>query len=551
MPTELPPTPGPIEATPEWAKLKQIAATDAEFDVRSQLTDAGRNERLTLEACGLRLDLTRQRLPLEALDQLIALGERQGVHERVEATLSGLPINTTEGRAVLHTALRIPRGEQLIVGGHDVAADVHAELDRMGAFAEQVRSGEWTCHDGSPVRTVVNIGIGGSNLGPQMATLALRAFSGGGPTVKFVSNVDPADLDSALTGLDPNETLFVICSKTFTTLETLTNAKAARDWLIAGTGSEESVVSQMVAVSTAREQVREFGIDPKTGMFGFWDWVGGRYSVGSAVGLSLMVAIGPEQFDEFLAGMHELDTHLQTAPPAENLAWLMALTRIWNGNLLGCESLAVLPYAQDLQRFPAYLQQLDMESNGKRARLDGTPLGVDSGPIVWGEPGTDSQHSFHQLLHQGTRNVPCDLIAFANPAPGSSRERHDLLVANLIAQAEALSIGRTEAETLAADGNTELAPHRTFPGGRPVTVLLADRLDPRTLGRLIALYEHKVLIEGALYGINPFDQWGVELGKELAGGIGPELTGKPAVKPHDPSTESLIKSVRSLRIERA
>ncbi len=547
MSTELPPTPGPIEATPEWANLQQLAELDAGFDVRAQLTDAARNERLTVAACGLRLDLTRQRLPLEALDQLIALGERQGVQRRVEATLSGAPINTTEGRSVLHTALRIPRGEQLIVGGHDVAADVHAELDRMGAFAEQVRSGAWTCHNGSAVKTVVNIGIGGSNLGPQMATIALRAFGGGGPTLTFVSNVDPADLDSALSGLDPNETLFIICSKTFTTLETLTNAKAARDWLVAGTGSEDAVASQMVAVSTAEAEVREFGIDPATGMFGFWDWVGGRYSVGSAVGLSLMVAIGPEQFDEFLAGMHELDTHLQTAPPAENLAWLMALTRIWNGNLLGCESLAVLPYAQDLQRFPAYLQQLDMESNGKRVRLDGTPLGVDSGPIVWGEPGTDSQHSFHQLLHQGTRNVPCDLIAFANPAPGSSRERHDLLVANLIAQAEALSIGRTEAETLAADGNTELAPHRTFPGGRPVTVLLADRLDPRTLGKLIALYEHKVLIEGALYGINPFDQWGVELGKELAGGIGPELAGEPALNAHDPSTQELISAVRRLR----
>jgi len=547
MLTELPPTPGPIEATPEWVNLQAIAAADAGFDVRAQLADAARNGRLTVAACGLRLDLTRQRLPLEALDQLIALGERQGVQRRVEATLSGAPINTTEGRSVLHTALRIPRGEQLIVGGHDVAANVHAELDRMAAFAEQARSGAWTCHNGSSVKTVVNIGIGGSNLGPQMATIALRAFSGGGPEVKFVSNVDPADLDSALSGLDPNETLFIICSKTFTTLETLTNAKAAREWLVAGTGSKDAVASQMVAVSTAEAAVREFGIDPATGMFGFWDWVGGRYSVGSAVGLSLMVAIGPDQFGEFLAGMHELDTHLRSAQPAQNLAWLMALTRIWNGNLLGCESLAVLPYSQDLQRFPAYLQQLDMESNGKRVRLDGTPLGVDSGPIVWGEPGTDSQHSFHQLLHQGTRNVPCDLIAFANPAAGSSRERHDLLVANLIAQAEALSIGRTEAETLAADGNSALAPHRTFPGGRPVTVLLADRLDPRTLGKLIALYEHKVLIEGALYGINPFDQWGVELGKELARGIGPELAGEPALNAHDPSTQELISAVRRLR----
>ena len=542
--TELP---APAETTPEWASLAELARADAGFEMRAELADAERNKRLTLNACGLRLDLTRQRIPLAALDALIALGRRQRVADTVAAMFAGDPINSTEGRAVMHTALRAPRGQQVIVDGKDVVEAVHTELDRMAAFCDAVRSGTRTSHDGRPIRSVVNIGIGGSNLGPQMAAAALRPFASPELDVRFVSNVDPADLAAALSDLDANETLIIICSKTFTTLETLTNARAARDWLVAATGTEEAVAAQMVAVSTAEAEVREFGIDPETGMFGFWDWVGGRYSVGSAIGLSLMVAIGPQRFSEFLAGMHEIDCHLQDAPPEQNLAWLMALARIWNGNFLGLDTLAVLPYSQDLGRLPAYLQQLDMESNGKRVRLDGTDLEVQSGPIVWGEPGTDSQHSFHQLLHQGTRMVPCDLIAFARSADGSHQERQDLLVANLIAQAEALSIGRTAAETIAGGGSPELAAHRTFPGGRPVTVLLADQLDPKTLGRLIALYEHKVLIEGAIWGINPFDQWGVELGKELAGGIGPELAGEPAAKPHDASTTALIEAVRRLR----
>jgi glucose-6-phosphate isomerase len=469
------------------------------------------------------------------------------VPDRIEAMFAGERINVTEDRSVLHTALRLPPGERLVIEGTDVAAGVHSELDRMAFFAREVRSGERTGHGGRRIRSIVNIGIGGSNLGPQMATAALRPFTHPDLEVRFVSNVDPADLDSALEGLDPNETMFIVCSKTFTTLETLTNARAAREWLVAGTGTESSVAAQMVAVSTAAKEVKEFGIDPHRSMFGFWDWVGGRYSVGSAIGLSLMVAIGPEQFREFLAGMHEIDSHLREAPPERNLAWLLALAWLWNGNLLGHGTVAVLPYAQDLQRFPAYLQQLDMESNGKRVRLDGERLAIESGPIVWGEPGTDGQHAFHQLLHQGTRIVPCDLIGFATSADGEDQDRQDLLVANLIAQAEALSIGRSEEEIVAAGGDPELAPHRACEGGRPVTVVLAERLDPRTLGKLIALYEHKVLIEGAIQGIDSFDQWGVELGKDLARRIGPEIEDGASPADHDPSTVELIEAVRRLR----
>ena len=548
MSDQLPPIAPPAAGTPEWAALERLAAGDSAFDLRPTLNDSERRNRLVVEGCGLRLDLTRQRIDGETLDALLALAAAQGVQTRAKAMFAGQPINTTEDRAVLHTALRLPRASSLVVDGVDVVVEVHTELDRMAAFSSAVRDGSRTAHGGQRFRSVVNIGIGGSNLGPEMATAALRPFADPDLDVRFVSNVDPAHLDAALDGLDPRETLVIVCSKTFTTLETLTNAKAARDWLLAGTGGDSTAVAaQMVAVSSAADEVAEFGIDPQTGMFGFWDWVGGRYSVDSAIGLSLMVAIGPEQFAEFLAGMHEIDLHFQTAVPELNLPMLLALAWLWNGSLLRHETVAVLPYSSDLHRLPAYLQQLDMESNGKHVRLDGTPVGVETGPIVWGEAGTDGQHAFHQLLHQGTRIVPCDLIGFAKPATGNQQERQDLLVANLIAQAEALSLGSSEAEQLAAGDSPEVAPHRACEGGRPVTVLLAERLDPRTLGRIIALYEHKVFVEGAIWGIDSFDQWGVQLGKLLARRVGPELTGAAAELPHDPSTVELIEAVRTLR----
>ena len=548
MSDQLPPIAPPAAGTPEWSALETLAAGDSAFDLRPKLNDSERRNRLVVEGCGLRLDLTRQRIDGETLDALLALAEAQGVQTRAKAMFAGEPINTTENRAVLHTALRLPRASSLVVDGVDVVVEVHTELDRMAAFSAAVRDGSRTAHGGQRFRSVVNIGIGGSNLGPEMATAALRPFADPDLDVRFVSNVDPAHLDAALDGLDPRDTLVIVCSKTFTTLETLTNAKAARDWLLAGTGGDSTAVAaQMVAVSSAADEVAEFGIDPQTGMFGFWDWVGGRYSVDSAIGLSLMVAIGPEQFAEFLAGMHEVDLHFQTAVPEQNLPMLLALAWLWNGSLLRHETVAVLPYSSDLHRLPAYLQQLDMESNGKHVRLDGTPVGVETGPIVWGEAGTDGQHAFHQLLHQGTRIVPCDLIGFAKPATGNQQERQDLLVANLIAQAEALSLGSSEAEQLAAGDSPEIAAHRACEGGRPVTVLLAERLDPRTLGRIIALYEHKVFVEGAIWGIDSFDQWGVQLGKLLARRVGPELTGAAAELPHDPSTVELIEAVRTLR----
>lgn len=539
----------PLSGSATWQELIADAGRDAQFDLTAALSDGDRRRRLVMEACGLRLDLTRQRLDAATLDRLLALVDEQGVRERAEAMFRGQAINTTEDRAVLHTALRLPEGRQLMVDGTDGAAEVHRELSHMAAFADAVRDGSRTAHDGSRFTAVVNIGIGGSNLGPQMATAALRPYADPAITVRFVSNVDPADLDRALTGLDPRKTLFVVCSKTFTTLETLTNARAARDWLLAGTGGDEAAVAaQMVAVSTAAEEVAKFGIDPEGGMFGFWDWVGGRYSVDSAIGLSLMVAIGSGAFRDFLAGMHEVDEHFRTAPNEENLPILLALAWLWNGSLLGHETVAVLPYSSDLHRLPAYLQQLDMESNGKHVRLDGSPVGVETGPIVWGEAGTDGQHAFHQLLHQGTRIVPCDLIGFAKPANADEQERQDLLVANLIAQAEALSVGRSAAELVAAGEDPLLAEHRACEGGRPVTVLMAERLDPRTLGRLIALYEHKVFVEGAIWGIDSFDQWGVELGKLLARRVGPEITdGAPPEAPHDPATTELIDAVRKLR----
>ena len=537
--------PGPAAETAEWSALAALAAANERHDVRASLADSERQSRLVVEACGLRADFTRQLCDVPTLDLLLALARTQEVGRSAAAMFRGEHVNATQDRPALHTALRIPPGESLVVGAIDVAVGVHSELDRMASFCDAVAAGERVGHNGKKFTAVVNIGIGGSNLGPRMATEALRPFAATGLDVRFVSNVDPADLDRALTGLDPETTLFVICSKSFTTLETLTNAQAARAWLISGAGGDESAVgAQMVAVSTGEDEVAEFGIDPKESMFGFWDWVGGRYSVGSAVGLTLMLSIGPDNFRAFLAGMREMDEHFASAPPESNLPLLLGLIWLWNGSIFGHETAAVLPYSSDLREFPMYLQQLDMESNGKSVRADGTPVGVQTGPVVWGDAGTDSQHSFHQLLHQGTRVVPCDLIGFAKAARAGDQDRQDLLTANMVAQAEALSVGRTVDEV---GGDPTLAPHRTFPGGRPVTVILAEQLDPRTLGRLIALYEHKVFVQAAIWGINPFDQWGVDLGKELAGVIAPELAGENVAGDHDPSTEALLDAVRQLR----
>jgi glucose-6-phosphate isomerase len=449
-------------------------------------------------------------------------------------------VNPTEDRPALHVALRLPRDRSLVVDGEDVVPVVHAVLDRMAEFARAVRSGSFTGHTGRPIRNVVNLGIGGSDLGPDMATQALAPYVHAGLCVRFVSNVDGADFASATADLDPAETLFVVCSKTFTTLETLTNARTARAWLLAELGDESAVARHFVAVSTNAEAVKDFGIDPAH-MFEMWDWVGGRYSFDSAIGLSLMIAIGPERFGEMLAGMHAMDEHFRTAPLARNLPVLSALLGVWYANFFGAASHAVLPYDQHLARFPAYLQQLDMESNGKRVGLDGAPVETDTGPVVWGGPGTDGQHAFFQLLHQGTRLVPCDFIGFCRSHHALGRH-HDLLMANCFAQSEALAFGKT-ADELRAEGVPErLVPHRTFPGNRPSTTILADALTPAVLGALVALYEHRVFVQGTIWGVNSFDQWGVELGKALAGRIAREIEGGAAegTAPHDASTERLL-----------
>ena len=533
----------PVSGTVEWQALAAAAEAPRARRVKA-LADPVRLERFVAEACGLRLDLTRQLFDPDELDLLLWLIEDREVMEQVNSMFAGEHVNNTEGRAALHTALRAPAGTALSVDGLDVDAAVQAELAKMEKFATSVRDGSRKGSTGETFTTIVNLGIGGSDLGPRMATAALRPFADPDLAVRFVSNVDPADLQTALAGLDPATTLFIVCSKTFTTLETIANAKEAREWIVGALGAD-AVAAHMVAVSTAAAQVEAFGIDPESGMFGFWDWVGGRYSVGSAVGLSLMVAVGPANFREFLGGMNAMDTHFRTAPAASNLPVLLALSWLWNGSLAGFETHAVLPYSNDLRLFPTWLQQLDMESNGKSVRSDGTPADTDTGTIVWGQAGTDGQHAFHQLLHQGTRTVPCDLIGFAQSVAPADQDRQDLLVANLVAQAEALSIGRSE-DAAAAEGRPELAPHRRFPGGRPVTVILAKQLNPATLGSLVALYEHKVFVEAAIWGINAFDQWGVELGKELAGVIVPELAGTETAS-HDPATQALIAAIRSLR----
>jgi len=508
--------------------------------------DPERARRFSAEAAGWYLDASKNLVTEETLGLLVALAEASGLGERIEAMFRGERINVTEDRAVLHVALRAPRGERIEVDGRNVVPDVHAVLDRMAELAEAVRGGRWTGHTGRPVRNVVNLGIGGSDLGPAMATEALGAFVHPELRARFVSNVDPSDFAEAVRGLDPAETLFVVVSKSFTTQETLANARAARAWCLEALGDEAAVARHFVAVSTNADAVAAFGIDTAN-MFGFWDWVGGRYSFDSAVGLALMVAIGPERFREMLRGFRAMDEHFRSAPFERNLPVLLGLLGVWYRELWAAETHAVLPYARYLRRFPAYLQQLDMESNGKRVDLDGRPVPWRTGPVVWGEPGTNGQHAFFQLLHQGTTLVPCDFIGFCRPHHPIA-DQHDLLIANLLAQSEALAFGKPPGEVRAEDVPEELVPHRSFPGNRPSNTLLADQLTPETLGALVALYEHKVFTQGALWRIDSFDQWGVELGKVLAKRIAPELTaaGEPALD-HDVSTNALIRRYRRLR----
>jgi glucose-6-phosphate isomerase len=508
--------------------------------------DPERAERFSLEAGGLYLDYSKNRITDETLRLLLALAEEAGLRRRIDAMFGGERINTTEQRAVLHVALRAPRDACILVEDENVVAGVHAVLDKMSDFAERVRGGDWTGHTGRPIRSIVNLGIGGSDLGPMMAYEALRHYSERNLRFRFVSNIDGTDFAEATRDLDPASTLFVVCSKTFTTLETLTNARTAREWCLRALGDEAAVAKHFVAVSTNTAEVAKFGIDPAH-MFEFWDWVGGRYSYDSAIGLSLMIAIGPERFREMLAGFHAMDEHFRAAPFERNLPVLLGLLGIWYNNFLGAETHAILPYDQYLWRFSAYLQQLDMESNGKRVDLEGNQIDYQSGPIVWGQPGTNGQHAFYQLIHQGTKLVPCDFIGFCrslNPV-GS---HHDLLMANLFAQTQALAFGRTEAEVLEEGAPAALAPHRTFPGNRPTNTILAEELTPETLGKLVALYEHKVFVQGSLWNVNSFDQWGVELGKALANKIIPQLTSESELQlEHDGSTNALIRRYRELR----
>jgi glucose-6-phosphate isomerase len=508
--------------------------------------DPARGERLWAEAAGLYLDYSKNRITDETLGLLLQLAEQSGLERHRDAMFAGERINVSENRSVLHVALRMPKGASLVVDGTNVVAQVHEVLDRMAGFATRIRSGEWKGHTGKPIRNIVNIGIGGSDLGPVMAYEALRHYSDRNLTFRFVSNVDSTDFVEATRDLDAAETLFIVSSKTFGTLETLTNATSARDWVLGHLGDSAAIAKHFVAVSTNAQRVAEFGIDTAN-MFGFWDWVGGRYSMDSAIGLSTMVAVGPEQFGQMLAGFHAMDEHFRTAPLAQNLPVLMGLLTVWYVNFFGAASTGVMPYEQYLKRFPAYLQQLTMESNGKRVTLDGTPVDYQTGPVYWGEPGTNGQHSFYQLLHQGTQLIPVDLIGFGqslNPL----RDHHDILSSNVFAQAQALAFGKTE-EQVRDEGTPEpVVPHRVMPGNRPTNVLLAEKLTPRTLGVLVALYEHSVFTQGTIWGIDSFDQWGVELGKALAVAIIPEL--ESAAEPelsHDSSTSTLIRRYRALK----
>ena len=533
--------------SPEWRALRAHADTIERTPLRELFrTDPARADRLVFTVGDLLADLSKQRVTGETVRLLHALAARAGVAVRRDAMFAGERVNATEDRAVLHTALRAPKGAVVMVDGHNVVPDVHDVLDRMRAFADCVRSGAHTGHTGKRIRNVINIGIGGSDLGPAMATHAMRNWSDRSMTFRFVSNVDGSDITEATLDLDPSETLVIVSSKTFTTLETMTNARTARAWLV-GTLGEEAVPAHVVAVSTNAAQVAAFGIDTAN-MFGFWDWVGGRYSMDSAIGLSLMLAIGPDRFDEMLAGFRAIDDHFRSAPATENLPLLMGLVGVWERNFLGSPSQAVIPYCNELALFPAYLQQLDMESNGKRVTLDGENVTYDTGPIVWGTPGTNGQHAYFQLLHQGTTIVPTDLIGFVQPVHAAG-DHHDLLVANLFAQAEALAFGKSAAEVRAEGIAESLVPHKTFPGNRPTTVIFGEALSPFALGELVALYEHRVFTMGAVWGVNSFDQWGVELGKVLAQRIIPQLdSDAPDAADHDPSTNALIARYRSRRL---
>ncbi|WP_327103816.1 glucose-6-phosphate isomerase [Nonomuraea glycinis] len=535
-----------ITQSQEWAALAKHHGEVAGRHLRELFAeDPERAARMTVTAGDLFLDYAKHRATGETIGLLVALAERAGLRDRIEAMYTGAHINVSEDRAVLHTALRAPADAGLVVDGQDVSRDVHAVLDKMSAFAEKVRSKQWQGATGRPISTVVNIGIGGSDLGPAMAYEALRDYADAGIQARFVSNIDPADITGSLADLDPATTLIVVSSKTFTTLETLTNAKVARQWLTGALG-EDAVAKHFVAVSTNAAKVAEFGIDTDN-MFGFWDWVGGRYSYDGAIGLSLMIAIGPDRFREMLAGFHTMDQHFRTAPFEANMPVLLGLLGVWYTDFFDAQTHAVLPYSQRLHRFPAYLQQLTMESNGKSVRADGTPVTVDTGAIFWGEPGTNGQHAFYQLLHQGTRLVPADFIGFAEPH--EDREgMHDLLMANMLAQTSALAFGKT-AEEIAAEGTpADVVPHKVMPGNRPTSTILARRLTPATLGQLVALYEHLVFVQGTIWGVDSFDQWGVELGKKMAMDLAPALTSEePPTTFPDASTESLVRHYRQLR----
>lgn len=541
-----------LTTMPQWQALHVHADSESGMHLRERFADdPDRGKRLVIEAAGLYLDYSKQRVSDQTLRLLLELAAARDLSAHIAAMFGGDRINQTEDRSVLHVALRAPKGESLIVDGLDAVAEVHAVLDRMAVFASKVRSGEWKGHSGKAMRHVISIGIGGSDLGPVMAYEALRHYSDSGIDFHFVSNVDPTDFVEAVRDIDPAETLFIICSKTFTTLETLTNARAARAWCLKGLKDDAAIARHFVAVSTNAEHLEKFGIDTDN-MFGFWDWVGGRYSMDSAIGLSTMIAIGPTRFREMLDGFHAVDTHFRNAPLAQNMPVLMGLIALWNNNFLGASTVAVLPYAQYMKRFPAYLQQLTMESNGKHVTMQGDAVGVETGPIYWGEPGTNGQHSFYQLIHQGTRLVPCDFIGFCqplNPLRGDDgASQHDLLMANLFAQGEALAFGKTAGQLKAEGVEADLIAHRTFQGNRPSNTILADRLTPHVLGALVALYEHSVFVQGVIWNIDSFDQWGVELGKQLAKTTASELGAKADPElGHDSSTNNLIQRYRARR----
>jgi glucose-6-phosphate isomerase len=540
-------TPSPLRARPAWRALEQHYEEIERTHLRDLFAgDASRGERLCAEGAGLFLDYSKNRITDETIRLLLQLAEDSGLRARTEAMFRGDRINVTEDRSVLHVALRMPKGQSLLVNGVDVVAEVHAVLDRMSEFAGRVRSGEWKGHTGKPIRNIVNIGIGGSDLGPVMAYEALRHYTRRDLSFRFVSNVDSTDFAEATRELAADETLFIVSSKTFTTLETMTNARTAREWALAALGDESAIAKHFVAVSTNAEEVSKFGIDTDN-MFGFWDWVGGRYSMDSAIGLSTMLAVGPDAFRDLLGGFHEMDMHFRATPFERNLPVLMGLLCVWYGGFFDAQTVGVMPYSQYLKRFPAYLQQLTMESNGKHVTLDGRRVDYQTGAVFWGEPGTNGQHSFYQLIHQGTTLIPVDLIGFGK-ALNPIRDHQDLLMSNVFAQAEALAFGKTEQQVRSEGTPEPVVPHRVFEGNRPTNVILAETLTPHTLGALIALYEHSVFTQGTVWSINSFDQWGVELGKVLAKRIIPEL--EAAAEPdlrHDSSTNALIRRYRAMR----